>query len=267
MIYLLFDLLRLVRFIVSGQYFWRRKLLSNVSFIGLPNKAILEYVEDNIPESKKYNIVSFPFAMSSEDFPQKENNKSRLTFTIPGSLSDDVRDYISVLNVIKSISVILKNPIKVVLLGRPRDNFGINTLALFTELELPLIEIKTFSEYISQDSFDKHLRDSDFLILPLKEYTQFGVFREITCKSKLSGSINDVIKSGIPTIASHYCTVDKEVDKNFIYYRSQEEMEMEILKINQNWNDNMPETSTMKRFTNFTKEKLLQDFNDIISSL
>ncbi|MFT5765485.1 MAG: hypothetical protein ACI8X3_002922 [Saprospiraceae bacterium] len=216
------DTFRLFKSLFMRQAFLRKKLLKKVDYIALPNDAILKYVRENFTAPKNAEFVSIPFACF--EGRKAVLAKAHTTFTITGSLGDDVRDYRAVLEALKILLPALNRKIKLILLGVAKRKSGQLLKEEFDQLKHPFLEVITFSAYISQMDYENYLFETDYLILPLKKYTQFYVFRELTCFSKLSGSVNDMVRFGIPAIASEHCTVDELVDKSIFYYENPKEL-------------------------------------------
>ena len=258
------DFLRLLKFILLRQASLRTKLLKEVRYIGLPNDAILNYVQSNFKAPGKSDFVTIPFGAFAGS-PETNIEKNSTVFTITGSLGDDVRDYESVLEAIKFLLPSLNNKIQLVFLGKPKKKLGQHLKNTFDSINHPLLEIITFSRYISQADFDNYLFKTDYLILPLKKYTQFHVFRELTCLSKLSGSVNDMIRYGVPAIASKNCRVDEVVDQSLIYYENPKELANLILGLSSKEKAIRTKDDLTSIFSNYLIDKLYQDLLKIIT--
>ena len=116
--------------------FWKHTRMADRPYIMLG----IESSCDETAAKKKERIVN--------DFP---------TFTITGSIGDDVRDYQQVLKALELLVPRLDRKIKLVILGQAKRKSGQRLKAAFDEIDHPKLEIKTFSNYISQKTFDNFL--------------------------------------------------------------------------------------------------------------
>lgn len=259
------DVLRLGKFILERQAKDRTKLLKTVKFIALPNDSILEYVNSNFLIASELRFVSLPFGAYLGKPVCSKN--SLLTFTITGSISDEVRDYDLVLSAFKRLLPKLNKKIRLVLLGKPRDSRGKKLKNAFDQIKHPCLEIVSFSGYITQATYDQYLLDTHYLILPLKKYTQFGIFQELTCLSKLSGSVNDMIKYGIQGIASRFCTIDKDIDRSLLYFNNARHLSQILNQLIDKPLIDKSAKEKEKIFNNFSKDKLRESIEMLINKL
>jgi len=226
--YYLKDLYRLARFYVKGQAKARRKVLQAFHNIGLANASILSYAENNITSSIKKKFRSTPFG----GYIGRENKMEteKFKFTITGTIEDNVRDYYVVLDALKKIENKLDKPTQIVLLGRPKGESGIKIKRTFEALNISNLEIVTFDNYISEETYMNQLMSTDVLLVPLNPIVQYIAFEELACKSKLSGSVNDLIRYGIPSIVSSAFSVDDNIDNQLTFFGDATELGDHILK-------------------------------------
>ncbi len=204
------DVYRLVRFIIHRQATKRKSILNHFDIIGFPNKSILDYALSKTKGINKNKLRSIPFGghIGRSTIPKM----LPIRFTITGTVENNVRDYHLVFEAVKLLKGKLLKPIELVLLGRPNGYSGKKIIDQFKSLKIQNMNIISFDNYISVENYQTTLLSSNVLILPIKPDIQFIAFREYSFQSKLSGSVNDLIKHGIPALVSSSFAVDKEID-------------------------------------------------------
>ena len=250
------DFLRLMKFIVTGQRKCRHRILNSCYKIALPNQRILDHMYQRVPNEYKSKLISLPFgAYDHPSHASKDKSKLNLIhLVIPGTLSPEVRDYYCIINAIKDLNNDQRLKIKLSLLGNANSLFGKKIIAAFEKLQNEMFVLQYWSEFIDQDLYDRVLSESDCLLLPLKEYTQFYVFRERTCLSKLSGSVNDMIKFGKPTIVSQHLKIDDQIDQKIIRYSNTDELTGVLRSLSK------PPSLNIPQFKHYSYPALLKDF-------
>jgi len=219
------DFLRLIKFILTGQKRRRQAILESCYKIAIPNQRIYEHVKQLASPMIKDKLMVLPFgAYEGGKIINKKTKTEHIHLVIPGTVSPEVRDYSVVINAIKSLQGKQKTQIKLSLLGNADSTFGKQLVKQFDTIQDNKFTIEHWSGFIDQNLYDRVISESDYLLLPLKEFTQFYIFREKTCLSKLSGSVNDMIRHGKTTIASQYLRVDDNIDQNIIRFFSADEL-------------------------------------------
>ncbi len=261
--HLLRDIYRLSKFILNRQGYKRKQVLDNVDFIGVPNQRILNYSNATYNNVYSSKFVSIPFGKYDGAGEEGKGYKG-LTFTITGSIGDDVRNYQEVYKALTIVSKKLKKRIRFILLGKPKNKKQNKTKEQFESLANDVLDVMTFSGFINQSEYDRLLKETDYLILPLKEYAHFIAFRELTCQSKLSGSVNDLIRLGKKALVSKYFTVDDRVDKFVTVYRDSNHLADQMLGIVDNEQDLTSLAPIEETFGNYKIDKLYGDIMLII---
>jgi len=216
------DLVRLIRFFIQGQSRSRKKVLNAFNYVGLGNDSILSYAQRNVQSQLTNKFRSTPFGgYLGRSRPPK---RDKFRFTITGTLEDNVRDYYLVLNAIKKNEHKFTVPTQLLLLGKPKGDSGIQIKKAFESLDVPNLEIVTFDTYISEQSYEANLKSTDVLIVPVKSTVHYIAFEELAFQSKLSGSVNDLLRYGIPSLVSSCFSVDEKIDARLTYFNSAEEL-------------------------------------------
>ena len=129
------------------------------------------------------------FFWNKFEIPQK----SFFVIVIPGTVSQERRDYFHILNSIKTF----KNGtyFQFVFLGKAA-NKELLWLREFEKNKPQNISVKYFTEKVSQHIFDDWMKEAAILWCPIQTETAFFSNKEWYGKTKMSGNIGDAIKYG-----------------------------------------------------------------------
>lgn len=229
---------------------YRLKLLIKEGLLSAPEifeKANHLLVLDESLVENKFKFLPLFF----NKFNENEIENTEQIIVIPGSVSQERRDYFKI---IKIISELKTNSIfKFIFLGKAKGK----ELNWIKDLEKKLpknISLKYFKEKVSQEEFDKNMNSANFLWCPIQEKTEFFSQEEIYGKTKMSGNIGDAIKYGKTAIfPKHYQT-----SKPFII-KENEDFESQILSLKHK--------NTFDFQENFNKEKVRTDLESVLKSL
>jgi hypothetical protein len=180
---------QLLKSILKEDFTYRLKLLLKESLLSAPEvyrKAENLLVLDQNMGKGKLKFLPLFF----HEF-QKKNASEIFTVVIPGAVSQQRRDYLSVLEKIRNFN---KN-MRIVFLGKA-DQQEWDWLKNFEKNKPENIEIRYFTEKVPQPVFDEWMRNTDVLWCPLQKETSFFSQKELYGKTKMSGNIGDAIKFG-----------------------------------------------------------------------
>ncbi len=173
---------------------WWKEGLFNASKVYRKSKHLL--VLDKEFSSQKYQFLPLFY---TKEFAQNKNE--RFIVVIPGGVSQKRRDYKSVIKTIFDLEnrikggYKLKNPlIEFVFLGKAKGD----ELKELVDLERSLehVNIKYFTERVSQEDFEVWMKKADVLWCPIQQQTEFFSQNEVYGKTKMTGNIGDAIKFG-----------------------------------------------------------------------
>lgn len=160
------------------------------------------------------NLLVLDEEMSSENllflplFYTKNSEKTKnkfFTIVIPGSVSQNRRDYNKIIDKISELEISLKKGsrpkdqlIEFIFLGKAKGK----ELKKITDLERTLnhIDIQYFSDRVSSEIFDEWMRKADVLWCPIQKETEFFSQREIYGKTKMTGNLGDAVTYGKPAV-------------------------------------------------------------------
>lgn len=231
----LWDRLRWIKVQLNRNHFYKRQLLETLAGLVFPNKVVLHYVQNCFTIGSDLKLAALPFASYRQQQPSINPLKDRVIITIPCTVTSVLRDYDLVLSSLKKIKDKLSKNIHLILLGKPKGD-GSKIIAKFQELDSLAIKITTFKETIPIEQYDYWLSVSNFLILPLHQYCKNYIYQEQLGYSKISGGMNDMIRSGIPALVPEYYPLADGLE-NMTEKYDQGELADKILKrVNQSEN-------------------------------
>ena len=173
---------------------WWKEGLFNVSKVYRDANQLL--VLDKQFSSSGYQFLPLFY---TKEFHQ--NNHDILTIVIPGGVSQKRRNYKHIIEQIFNLEqnirkgLRLANPlIEFVFLGKASGN----ELKQISDLErsIEYINIKYFTERVTQNDFEILMKKADVLWCPIQQKTEFFSQEEIYGKTKMTGNIGDAIKFG-----------------------------------------------------------------------
>lgn len=129
------------------------------------------------------------FFWNKFEIPQK----SFFVIVIPGTVSQERRDYFHILNSIKTFEK--GTHFQFVFLGKAA-NKELLWLREFEKNKPQNISVKYFTEKVSQHIFDDWMKEAAILWCPIQTETAFFSNKEWYGKTKMSGNIGDAIKYG-----------------------------------------------------------------------
>ncbi|MBW8361417.1 MAG: hypothetical protein K0M56_04430 [Kaistella sp.] len=179
---------QLLKSLLKEDFTYRLKLLLKESLLSAPEvyrKAEKLVLDENIGKGKLKFLPLF-----FNEF-QKKNASEIFTVVIPGAVSQQRRDYLSVLERIRNFN---KN-MRIVFLGKA-DGKELDWLKNFEKNKPKNIEIRYYTEKVPQPVFDEWMQNADVLWCPLQKETPFFNRKELYGKTKMSGNIGDAIKFG-----------------------------------------------------------------------
>ncbi|TXF75020.1 hypothetical protein [Chryseobacterium sp.] len=184
---------QLLNNILRDDFSYRLKLLLKEGLLSAPevyHKAKnLLVLDENLGNEKLKFLPLF--------FNKCHPKKASETFTvvIPGTVSQQRRDYISVLKKIQNF----QTDVQIIFLGKAAGK-ELEWLKNFEKVQPENIEVQYFTEKVPPSVFDKWMKSADVLWCPLQNDTSFFSNPEIYGKTKMSGNIGDAIKYGKPAL-------------------------------------------------------------------
>ena len=200
---------------------YRRRVMNRAHRLFFLSEHLKRYAITRSPlgQADRYRAFSISYY---EKTPHSRRLSSQVRIAIPGAVRKTGKDYDSVLRAFRQIQC--SRPIELVLLGKAYGPFGRRVIREFQALDRPGLQITCFGDQVPQTQYSRYLSTADFLIIPLKKYRKVGVFKEIYGHSNISGTINDLIRYGVPAMLSDHYPLDPEVENMVARYRNSEDL-------------------------------------------
>jgi glycosyltransferase involved in cell wall biosynthesis len=198
-----FDWLRWGNTQVRGSEFWKKLFLAKVSAFGFPEKRLFNYALENGWVSAQKSGIIPPFASFSPKKQAKyQPSINEITIVIPGTVKRNGRDYALVQRSFSQIQGLISKTIHLVFLGSAQKQEAKHIIKCFQPLISNRFSLHFFDNAIPQKLYDKWLSRADFLILPFKTESRYGLTREKMGISTISGAENDMLRFGIPALVA-----------------------------------------------------------------
>ena len=235
--------------IFKKDFAYRLKLLLKESLFFEPNvfenaRNLLVLDESLINENKNLELKFLPVF----HYVFKEKKESEIfIIVIPGTVSQDRRDYLHLVKSIKSFNE--NHHFQFIFLGKATGK----ELSWLKELEKNQ-SVKYFTEKVPQHIFDEWMQKADVLWCPIQKETEFFSQKEFYGKTKMSGNIGDAIKYGKMAVFPKYFPNSQA----FIVSET-DDVEKQFLAIKTQKNYNFQEK--------FNKEKVLENLENVLKAL
>lgn len=248
------DALRVLKFFLFQEGKHKQQMLQHFDKISLPSPFIKKYVTENLQPINPNKLVYFDLSFF-ENHPTTAT-KNTITITIPGTITNEGRDYQMVINALKSIIPSLKNKVQLILAGRPSEEYGQQIIAQVQTLASPFFEPIVFEKSIPQTAYEAILASTDFLILPFKKTVKYSIYQEINGFSKISGSINDQIRFGLPALITTDYPLPLALENLSKRFADEEALAANLMKwlMNRQFEKLRKEKGLLKE--NYTEEKV-----------
>ncbi len=220
----LIDWGRFLRFLLFRQARQRRQLLASVDYLCGPSEEIQTHWLKTWPSLKEQYqwIKPLPFAFF-EGSPTREASEV-VRIVIPGTVNPEGRNYDLVREALQKVLPRLKRKVELLFLGSANRAEAKKVLRSFTALETDNFRCLTFSNILPQADFDRYLRTTDFLLLPLRSHYPLGLIRERYGFSNISGGLNDALRFGIPVLLPKHYPIPAAIETLVESYTNAEQL-------------------------------------------
>lgn len=214
-------------------WLYRRRFLKKVDYFAFPSENIRNYAVQKL-EVPAIQSIALPFSFLNPSKPiEGKDEKKEIVISIIGKLDKRNRDYDSVVKAFHHISErmnAINYTIKLVLLGSAKTRYGSVILNRLNKISCPQIIIKSFKGFVKQEVFDRHMKETDFLILPIRINTRYTVYKEFYGSTKISGGINDIMVYKKPALIVFDYPLDKEFQQVTSTYKNDIDLAEKIMK-------------------------------------
>lgn len=200
-------------YVVRGDYQRQKEILAQLTNVLVPDQRIADHLRSKIAIESRKKVKTLPFAFP--EFAPKIHLDNPIQVTVPGTVSNRLRDYEILLTCLPKVDQIIKIPVQINLLGRVGEE---KVRRSFEKLTLKNIKIKLFEGYISPKVFEQQMRATDFLLLPIQEKVIYKAHYEYRGKSSVSGNINDLTRYALPAIIPDFYPLDDSLEEWVVRY-------------------------------------------------
>ncbi len=217
----------LVKYWLSGQAFYRRRLISRTPILLVPNTSLarqaakLGYNEDK--------IKVWRFSDQSPSAPIQTNSKRRVV--VPGTIRPRDRDYDTLFQVVSQSLSSFKTETKLIFLGHCRFKSFKRKWEQLAEQSSSL-QVQFYDEPLRTQEYYSLMLGATVVVLPLKEQVYFGPFKEYLGSSKVSGGVYDAFAHNKPLLLpAFYSTDDLEGYLSIHNYSSPSDATQKLIHI------------------------------------
>lgn len=175
---------------------YQKRLIEKIDHFAFPNEVLRDFSVEKY-QLKASNCWALPFSFWEEKQPQKEIDPKKVQITIIGKIDRRNRDYEKIVKAFVILSPLLeslKTEVELCLLGKDEGAYAHSIVKALKSLESAYFKLHTYANFVPQDEFEAKIESTDFLIIPTRIDTRFTIFKEWYGSTKISGSINDVIR-------------------------------------------------------------------------
>ena len=193
----------------------RKNILKKIDGVLVEYPTFRELLTDS------YGYKNPVYFLPKSHFEESNNyplNK-QLTFVVTGTISISRRDYDSIFDALLGIPNDIRSKVKLVLLGKPIGKYGAHIISRCDQLNNDGFDIEYSKTFITVDKFKDKLSNSDIIISPMNLVYESGTIVEKFTYTKGTGTFNDAIKFGKPSIVPKKYNVAPQFDSCFIKYQ------------------------------------------------
>lgn len=176
--------------------------------------------------SKKVKIIPFSTALLKDEKSETSSFSDKMRIVVPGIIEKKRKDYHIVFELIKAIG---SENVALTLLGKPRDDYGQLIINEARRLKTQGFDIEYFLDYIPAKKFNEEMEKATIVVSPIKPYVSFAGIPEEYGRTKISGSIYDIIRFKKPGIIPYELKLTAELKGRFIRYRNLDDL---VAKVN-----------------------------------
>jgi hypothetical protein len=218
--------------VLDAFWYYRPQVVKKMDYFTFPDQAIVDYLMSRqlIPSDKIAPV--FPIKVLDEKvLPMNIIIPGEVHITIPGGVDKRRRDYEPVVDALRK--TIGRSPVKIFLylLGKCNGAYGRKVVQELRALENDKFSVVYFSDFVSQHDFDEIMRKTNLVISPVNPDALTQLYGEIYGKTKISGSITDIVLFPKPLIMPQSYALNEHWKKVFFTYENSEDLSNIILDL------------------------------------
>jgi hypothetical protein len=188
---------------------YRGRFLKKVNFFSFISEEMIDYaLANNFLDEERILQPPIPsgyYQGGSQASPARQE----VHLSIIGGVDQRRRDYQLVVEALPRVLDQTDTPIHLHLLGKATGGYARDIVQKFRALEGDKFTLSYYENFVPQEVFDETVAKTSFLLSPIYERTRHTVYSEYYGKTKISGSVNDMIKYGVPSILPAFYPVPR----------------------------------------------------------
>ncbi|MBK8621980.1 MAG: hypothetical protein IPN79_09500 [Saprospiraceae bacterium] len=222
------DVLKILRFYLTGKEIIKNNWLSNMDEIIFPTQNLKKHYQQHFLSGRFPDPLVIPF-IKAEDKPRLQKPQSPFHIVIPGNITTLSRDYDIVYQALKNVLKKTNQKIKLTLAGKQKDHTCDFLLKKFSQLDQKRLDFVFFQEFIPQEKFDTIMSEADLLVAPLQPNTSYGIHNEKYGYSTESGNIADAVRYGLPLVIPDFYPVSEALEHMTFRFSTASELADQLL--------------------------------------
>lgn len=203
------------------RYIGKKRLVKIIPAFNILSETLMTRLRSRLPSSKKIYTVPGSFFEPALFTAKTFSTADTISIVIPGSVDTRRRNYELVFDLLHAASQRNKR-ISITLLGAFKKGYSEEIQKKCIEYQRTHDNLHTCQqEIVDQPEFDKVIRESHFIWIPLQSFSiisdgveeQYGV-------STSSGNIADIIRHAKPFFAPAQLLLESRLEKSCIRYRT-----------------------------------------------
>lgn len=188
---------------LSGQAFYRRRLMSRTPILLVPNTSLARHAAKLGYDEDKIKV--WRFSNQSHSNPIRTESARRIV--IPGTIRPRDRDYDTLFHLINQSLPSFQAETQLIFLGHCKfKSFKRKWEQLVQQFSG--FQVQFFDEPLRTQDYSSAMKSATVVVLPLKEEVYFGPFKEYLGRSKISGGVYDAFAHNKPLLLPAFYSTD-----------------------------------------------------------
>ena len=207
-----------------------------------------------VNNSIEKEILVFPQIFRPQVIKKRKSGKT--VFTITGSVEMKRRNYQIVADAMKLIPE-THTEIKLILLGKANSDYAACIIQQLEELRSTGLEFLSWKDHVPADVFSDIMNETDFLIAPACIETENGGITEYYGKTKISGTMGDMIRYACPAVINKDLEIPAALESSTCRFGTAEELAETIRKLSDITTATVLQQEALKNSEKFLLEKYI----------
>jgi glycosyltransferase involved in cell wall biosynthesis len=219
-----------------GFWHYRPKLLKKIDYFIFPDKGITDYILSRNLINPKKVLPPLSLKVFEPATTREPSREDYFRITIIGSVDQRRRQYEPVIDAFRQLTPLINRPVKLSLLGKASGKYARNVIHELKNLESDTFNLEYFDDQVKQDVFDDVMSKTHIVLSPVNLQNSTEIFGEIYGKTKISGSLLDVLRFPKTMIIPAEYNLDSDFKTLFDQYNDALDLKNIILKYLSNEN-------------------------------